>query len=131
MSNSADSRKPSPIAFLGLLALFSFFGINVIQTMTDEYSHQDKLGALEQQVSQLENQKKQLQAQLQHVKSDQFVEQEARNKLYMGKANEKVVIFPKESTVLADTVESPPASQGQQSLRLGYIGDWLSLVVNK
>src|SRR5690606_29240629 len=92
--NTKTTRQPSPIIFICLLALLGYFGLNVIQTMTDGYNYQDRLTALERQVQELSNKKAALKDKLDSVQSQQFIEAEARNKLHLAKANEMVVIFP-------------------------------------
>jgi len=127
---SNSPSKPSPVLFLCLLALLGYFGINVIQTMTDGYSYQDRVETLEQQVKNLNKKKTELSQELEVVKSNHFIESEARNKLHLAKENETIVVFPQKSEVLSETSQAETSVKGGIQFSLGYTNEWLKLFFN-
>ena len=127
MSRSDAERKPSPLLFICLFVLLGYFGVSVIQTMTEGHSHQDRLSEMENQIAQLQERKKSLEAELEKVQSDQFVETEARNKLHLARENETVVIFPQKSAVLAATKDSHYRPDSVVGRDFGYLDHWKEL----
>src|SRR5690606_2386571 len=101
MSRTNSSHKPSPIVFCGLAVLLGYFAINVMQTIAEGHNHQDRVVMVEQQIESLKARRQILVQDIEKVKSESFVESEARNKLNMAKENEVVVIFPQQSSVLS------------------------------
>lgn len=127
MKQSDATHKPSPIVFCFLVVLLGYFGVNVMQTVAEGHSHQDRVELLEQQIESLEEKKSALLKDLNVVKSKQFVESEARNKLNMAKKDEVVVIFPQQSSVLSAVKSDPDGETGNQTRATGYINDWYAL----
>ena len=127
MSHPNSSHKPSPIVFCCLAILLGYFGINVIQTVAEGHNHQDQVAIVEQQIQSLKGKKQSLQQELDNVKSQSFVESEARNKLNMARDNEVVVVFPQQSSVLSATNSASKESHAPSKQSLGYIEDWYKL----
>ena len=127
MNRTNSPHKPSPIVFCCLAVLLGYFGINVIQTVAEGRNHQDRVAIIEQQIKDLKSQKQTLQQELKMVKSQPFVESEARNKLNMAKDNEVVVIFPQQSSVLSATQQATNQASSQSSQNLGSVEEWYKL----
>jgi cell division protein FtsB len=105
-----------------------YFGVSLIQTVADSHNHQDQLSIMEDQITSLKERRKGLEQQLKIVKSPQFIEAEARNKLNLAKSNETVVIFPQESAVLAETSSSTAGKVAPTVSTFGYLGEWLEFI---
>lgn len=127
MNHEHSPRKPSPIVFCCLAILLGYFGVNVIQTVAEGHNHQDRVVVMEQQIENLRAKKSSLQQELNAVKSQHFIEGEARNKLNMARENEVVVIFPQQSNVLSATNNSSPKPQRSNNQSLGYVEEWYTL----
>lgn len=98
--------------------------------MTDGYSYQDRVETLEQQVKNLNKKKTELSQELEVVKSNHFIESEARNKLHLAKENETIVVFPQKSEVLSETSQAETSVKGGIQFSLGYTNEWLKLFFN-
>jgi cell division protein FtsB len=115
--------KPKPLLLLLALALLVYLGANTSSTLYKSFQNGQRLDNLQNQVTQLEHQRSELQRQLAYQQSDQFVEQQARNQLSLAKANETIVIFPRQSSVLgmatsqsAAGTSRPPAAASSSNL---------------
>ena len=127
MNHPNSSHKPSPIVFCCLAILLGYFGINVIQTVAEGHNHRDQVTIVEQQIQSLKAKKQALQYELDNVKSQNFIESEARNKLNMARENEVVVVFPQQSSVLSATNTASKDSGIPAKQSLGYVEDWYKL----
>ena len=68
--------------------------ISLIQNIRHVAGSGDKINEAEKQISELEKEQKNLQTQVQFVKSDAFVEKQLRDKLGLAKPGELVVVLP-------------------------------------
>lgn len=85
------SSKPLLLIEFGLLALLGFyFG----KEMLAENATQQEIQTLESELQQLEHSKNELSALLEYVKTDEFVANEAREKLNLVQAGEQLVVIP-------------------------------------
>ena len=75
---------------IGLLLIIN----SLIHSIFDLWSKQDLVSQAQQQLDQQEKESKNLQNQLKTVQSKEFVESQARNKLFMVKPGETEVILP-------------------------------------
>lgn len=92
------------------VALLIYFGANISSILIRSGQNRNRLTQLEQQVKELAIKKGNLQKTLDYQKTDQFVEQQARNQLGMAKTNETVVIFPRQDSVLGASDKQAGAS---------------------
>lgn len=77
-----------------LLVLFAAY--NLLAQITDALKSQDRLSAQAEAVFKLEVKNRQLKEKLSQIKSVGFIEQQARDKLGLGKSGETIVIIPEE-----------------------------------
>ena len=91
---------------------------NLIHSIYDIWSKQDLLIQAQKQLSEEELKNQKLKAGLSYVQTPQFVEQEARNKLFLVKPGEQDVL-----------VSSIPSSQPQKSekVRASNLQKWIDL----
>ena len=93
---------------------------NLLVQISDALRHGERLSSAAETVFKLEAKNRELKKKLSQVQSQQFIEEQARNKLGLGKAGETLVIIPDEKlkTVLG-------ASNSAQEVRLpNWLGWW-------
>ena len=93
-----------PLLFLEI-AVFLFFGFNVGKEMYKKHSIGEEIGRLEQEIGKLESDKSELGALLAYVRTDTFVEQEARAKLNLASPGESLVLMPEADADPASTTQ--------------------------
>ena len=92
--------KPSSSSTIKKIAFFLAIGLCfiVINSLTrsiyDLWHKQDLVVKAQNNLNKEEEENQRLKSQLAHVTSDQFIEEEARNKLFMVKTGESGVILP-------------------------------------
>lgn len=78
-----------------LTILISIFIINnLVRSIYSLWNKQDVLVSEQKQISLAKKKNQQLKQQLSHVQDQQFVEEEARDKLMLVKPNEEIVLVP-------------------------------------
>ncbi|KKS40303.1 MAG: Cell division protein FtsL [Candidatus Kuenenbacteria bacterium GW2011_GWA2_42_15] len=105
----------SKIFFLAIIVLVVFLEISVFGEKQSQKKVANNMNALEQEIAKLENKNLELTELLGYLKSDDFVEQEAREKLNMRKSGERVMLVPK--------AENPESLAGAVS-GAGEIKNW-------
>ncbi len=104
------------IVLLGLLVLISF---PLTKNWRQKQSIDTEIKELEQQVAELEHKNSSLKQVMDYMKSDQFVEEEARTKLNFKKPGEKVAVIEAQpgeettSTAVSDIFDLPPAPEAK------------------
>lgn len=68
--------------------------VNLSRSIWDLWRRRDILGERQAVLQRLEAQNKSLQSELEYAQSPEFIEQEARNRLGLGKEGEIVVLMP-------------------------------------
>lgn len=92
----------------------------LLSQIMDALKSGDRLSQQAQKVFNLENKNKDLEKRLTEVQSEEFIEQQARNKLGLGKAEETIIIIPDEKLK-----EVLGASKSAQAVRLpNWLGWW-------
>lgn len=82
---------------LGIVILFVIFAVyNLLNQITDTLNASDRLSKIAEDVYRAEVKNKELKKKLSEIKSPQFIEEQARNKLGLAKEGETVVIIPDE-----------------------------------
>lgn len=82
---------------LGIAILVaSLIAYNLINQISDATKSSERLSQEADNLAQLQAQNKQLKEKLSQIQSDEFIEEQARNKLGLAKAGETVVIIPEE-----------------------------------
>lgn len=125
-----SSAKSSPLTSAILVVFFGYLSLTVAQTLINSNGSESSRADLEQQVGWLRESKAELEKELAWVKMDQFAEQEARNKLHMVKANETVVVYPEQdSVVLGEAVEmgQNKAEVASKRQSWGEVEEWKRL----
>jgi cell division protein DivIC len=86
----------SKLLLLTLLILVIFIGYSIFKEKRNEQETVRNIKSLEQQMTDLESQSLELAEMIKYLRSEDFVEREAREKLNLQKPGEKVVIVPAE-----------------------------------
>jgi len=86
----------SKVLLLGLLIILVLVGLATYKENKRQQKTVNTLSALEQEVAKLENKNMELSELIQYLKSDDFVDREAREKLNMQQPGEQVVLISRE-----------------------------------
>ena len=82
---------------------------NLISQIADALKSGERLSKEAEEVYQLEGKNRQLKKKLSEIKSPLFIEEQARNKLNLGKKGETVVIIPEEK--IKQVLGATPSAQ--------------------
>jgi len=106
---------------LGLIILVSLVvAYNLVTQIMDAVKSSERLSQAAETVYELEARNKALKQELSRIQSPQFVEEQTRNKLGLGKIGETVVIIPENTLNLVLS-----ASSSAQTVRLpNWLGWW-------
>ncbi len=114
---------PAYLKYVGLTVLFAVATVNFTKTTLNVIQSSKRLDTTKDEVAQLEGQKNALEEELEYKKSDEYVEEEARNKLGLVKPGEELFVV---SQVLGTTTHndqvSTPVDENLDNLHL-----WLKL----
>lgn len=128
------NRPPSPTnhPFLLLIAigLLAYLGATTTSALYKSYQNKDRLQSLQQNVDHLKIERKQLQNQLEYQKSEEFIEEEARNKLSLARPNETVVIFPQDQVLAAQTGQRVQNQAKPPTRQASNFGPWVDFFFN-
>lgn len=91
----------SRLALISLVALVVLVGYAVVRERKDRVATVKSVESLEQEIAELEDKSLELSAMIKYLRSDEFVEREAREKLNLQKPGEKVVIVPESELEIA------------------------------
>ena len=91
----------SKLVLLVLVILVIFVGYSLFKEKQDQQETVKNIKSLEQEIADLENQSLELAEMIKYLRSEEFVEREARQKLNLQKPGEKVVIVPEEENLMA------------------------------
>lgn len=94
---------PARTKFIVLSILLTLATINFTRTAFEILENSKRLETLSQEVKVLEDQKAQLQSEVDYKRTDAYIEEKARNELSLIKPGEKVYIMPED---LRDSVNS-------------------------
>ncbi len=117
----------SPILSVCLLVVFGYMAINVAQTAIGGRDTSGGKSDLVKEVDTLVQKKKRLEDELAWVKTEQYVEQEARNQLHLTKPNEIVVVYPAQQAVLGDSMQTQRKVEEHRDEWPGFVGEWLEI----
>ena len=93
---------PAQVKYIGLSLLFAFATINLTRTTLNIIKSSERLNEAKREVLSLEEEKKRLEKELAYRKTDEFIEEKARNQLSLIRPGEQVFIVPE---VLAETTK--------------------------
>jgi len=86
---------------LVLFLLLIFIGRAIIKEKKGQGETRQAITSLQSEIGQLEDQNMELASMIKYLRSNEFVEREAREKLSMQKEGEKVVIIPQTQGIVA------------------------------
>lgn len=86
---------PAHIKYILLSLLFGLATINFIRTTLDILKSSERLDDVNKEVLGLEVKKATIEKDIQYAKTDEFVEERARNELNLIKPSEKVFVVPR------------------------------------
>ena len=88
--------------FLSVMVLvIIFIGYSIFKEKKEQRAVRQNINSLEVEIAGLENKSLELAEMIKYLRSDEFVEREAREKLGMQKQGEKVVIVPENEQFIA------------------------------
>lgn len=85
------------ISFIATIVIVGLIIYNLLSQILEALKSGDRLSSEAETLYQLEAKNRQLKKKLEEIKSPDFVEQQARNKLGLGKPGETVIIIPQEA----------------------------------
>ena len=77
-----------------LLISLGLAGFSLSKTISDVYEKSKRVSDLKNDIAKLESENKKLNEEFAYKSTDEFIEKEAREKLFMGFTGEKVLIIP-------------------------------------
>lgn len=80
---------------LVIIGVSAILVVNLSRSIWDLWRRRDILGERQSVLKRLETENKRLQRELEYAQSPEFIEQEARNRLGLGREGEEVVLLPK------------------------------------
>lgn len=108
------------ILFLGIFFSLSLIIVGLSRSIYDLWKKQDLLISYQKQLENQKNQNQRLKQQLSTAQGANFVEEQARNNLFLVKPGEQDVIIPKE--LLRDTNSTKPIGDNRANWQ-----KWFSL----
>lgn len=109
---------------LSLLCVIAIF--NITRTTSDIISKSKRLEELRSDVSTLETEKAALEQELAFKQTDEFVEQEARNKLNLVKPGEEVYIIPTDPDAVSSNFDVLAATDENIAVE-SNVQQWINL----
>jgi len=94
----------------------------LVRSIFDLWSKQDVVVRARQELDREKQKNEELKVQLGYVKSNEFVEEEARNRLFLVKPGESDVIIPQNLIKKKEVKPPPPPPVWQQWVNL-FVGD--------
>ena len=92
---------------IGILIFEVYLIISLSRSVWDLWQKQGEVGEVRDRVDKLQRENTRLTSELDYVKTDAFVEKEAREKLKLVKPDETIVVIP-ESVLQAATASASP-----------------------
>lgn len=111
------------VLYLLILIISLFIINNLVRSIANLWQKHDLISEAQVQLQKEKNEHQKLEDQLSQVQRPDFVEEEARNKLFMVKPGEKVVIMGdgKEDTAVTQTqANTPPPPVWQQWINVFF-----------
>ncbi len=110
------------IIITGLIVVVLLIVYSLLNQITDALRSSDRLSAQAEAVFKLEAKNRDLKKKLSQIKSPEFIEQQARDKLGLSKGGETVVIIPEEKLKMV-----LGASNSAQEVRLPNWMGWFKV----
>ncbi len=106
-----------------IFVIFVLFGINTLSAIQRNYGFQERVDELKKEIEIMEQENTKLELEIEYLKTDTFVEQEAREKLNLRKPGENLVILPKRPPTSNTTISQDKNPTGLARIRKN-IQDW-------
>ena len=106
-----------------IFVIFVLFGINTLSAIQRNYGFQERVDELKKEIEIMEQENTKLELEIEYLKTDTFVEQEAREKLNLRKPGENLVILPKRPATSNTTIYQDKNPTGLARIRKN-IQDW-------
>lgn len=110
------------VLILIIILVSVFIAYNLLNQIFNALKSEERLSLATETLHQLEVENKQLKQRLEEILSKEFIEEQARNKLNLGKKGETIIIIPEEKLK-----EVMGASNSAQEARLPNWLGWLRL----
>jgi len=107
------------IAFFIIIVVFAIIINNLAHSTFELWQKKDLLIRAQQELNKEKKEQQALRSKLAQVKKQQFVEEEARNKLFLGKKGEQVVFIPTQQSQA-----SPSAKEKSIDMRPNWRKWW-------
>jgi len=107
------------ILYIAAIVVFLLVINGLAHSIYDLWTKRDVLTAAQKALEQEKIKNQKLKGELSYVKTREFVEEEARNKLFLAKPDEKVVIIPV-ATKSASEKKEPPKANWKKWLELFF-----------
>ena len=111
---------PAHLKYIVLTILFLIATVNSTRTTMDILKSSKRLENLKGEVSTLEEKRAYLETTLQYKKTDEFVEEQARNALNLVKPGERVYVYPNVLGTNSERVGSQTADKEKTAFQLWY-----------
>lgn len=108
---------------IGILLFEAYLIISFSQSIFDLWQKQGEVDKVRSKVENLRQENNRLKSELEYVKTNEFVEKEAREKLNFVKSDETVVLIPEsimKAATASDAAPTPPPPNWEQWLRLFF-----------
>ncbi|PIR80648.1 hypothetical protein COU24_02790, partial [Candidatus Kuenenbacteria bacterium CG10_big_fil_rev_8_21_14_0_10_39_14] len=89
----------SRILLLTLFLLLVFIGMAIVKEKKSQKIVKENINSLESEITELDGKSLELTQMIKYLRSDEYVEREAREKLGMQKQGEQLVIVPENMTI--------------------------------
>jgi len=89
--------------FIVVVIVFLIVINNLVHSIYDIWSKQDLLNQAQKELTKEESKNQKLKAELSYVQTQKFIEEEARNKLFLVKPGEQQVLIPNKSIETSKT----------------------------
>lgn len=101
-----------------IIAASLFIAYNLLSQILQAVKSSERLSSEAEDLFKLEAKNKELKAKLSQIRSPEFIEKEARNKLGLAKPGETVIIIPDEK--IRAILQATPSAQTRLSNPLGW-----------
>jgi len=126
---------PARSKYIILSVLFILASINFVRTGVEILENSKRLDDLSQEVNEMDLNKKDLEESVQYKKTEEYIEERARNDLSMIKPGEKVYVLSQPEAVTAKKIDVLSAESIRESNieddKLSNIEQWINLFIKR
>ncbi|MFA6271994.1 MAG: septum formation initiator family protein [Patescibacteria group bacterium] len=129
--NKLNRFLPSRLFLIIGVTVLVFFSVSLGKEVIRRYEVNKDIQALEREVAEMEKQNAELTDLIQYLNTNSFKEKEARTKLGMAKAGEKVVVIPDVKVEDENTTESEAVGAPDNVEELSNPERWFAYFFNQ